>query len=314
MAAETRTLILPRATSLVRDCSTEVVGIRMHEALDSCGQGASRCREYESCGRRSCDRLPRFRTSMEEWQRRQVDEWHRRGYLPKLGDLAKSFAAPFWWYDRTRPIGSSIKHNGTMVFVDTGTKIVGVTADHVYRGYLRDVAENPNLICQIGAFTFQPETRLIDADHTLDLATFELSEIFVVGSRSNVFRRSAWPASPLIEGELALLGGFPGAMRSERPAACDFDFSWFVTRADSSSPRHASIVLNLAEAHGPGSTRLPLGTDLGGASGGPVFRLNDGAITPLELVGFIYEYGPGMELVFASHASSVGSDGTLHRL
>jgi hypothetical protein len=257
-------------------------------------------------------RKPLCGGKMEDWQRRQVDEWHRRGYLPRLGDLAKSFAAPFWWHNPERPVGSAVKRNGTMVFVDTGSRILGVTAEHVYRGYVSDFAEDRDLVCQVGGITFRPEDRLIEADQALDLATFELSEVLVVGSRSNIYRRVSWPPAPLATGELALLGGFPGALRGERVGETDFDFAWFITRADSSSPRHTGILLNLAEAHSPTGVRLPPGADLGGASGGPVFQLHDGAISPLELVGFIYEYSASMELIYARHAASVSADGSLH--
>jgi len=248
---------------------------------------------------------------MNESQRRQIDEWHRRGYLPRLGDLAESYSAPFWWHDPGQPVGSRTRHNGTMVFVNTGARVLGVTANHVYQACVRDMSGDSGLVCQVGGITFDPTPRLIDSSTSLDLATFELSEIFVSGSLSNTFSAEKWPPSPIEDGELALLGGFPGALRNERGGETDFDFPCFITRADSSSPTQAGVLLNLAESYNPEGPPLPPEANLGGASGGPVFRVHDGELRPLELVGFIYEYSPSMELMYARHASSVRADGTL---
>lgn len=63
-------------------------------------------------------------------------------------------------------------HNGTISYVDTGSRHIGITADHVYRQYLKDLEEHENVQVQFGGSTIYPEKRLIDRDRELDIATF----------------------------------------------------------------------------------------------------------------------------------------------
>ncbi len=103
----------------------------------------------------------------------------------------------------------------------------------------------------------------------------------------------------------------PGYLRNGRGHETDFGFASFGTRVDSSSPRHATIVLGIAEAHGPQGVLVPEHADLGGCSGGPVFQLHEKPITSLQLVGFCYEYGSNLEIILSRHGSAMRADGTL---
>lgn len=51
--------------------------------------------------------------------------------------------------------------------------------------------------------------------------------------------------------------------------------------------------------------------DIGGLSGGPVFRLVSEPLERIELVGLIYEFHASFELVVIHHLSFVQADGRL---
>jgi hypothetical protein len=64
---------------------------------------------------------------------------------------------------------------------------------------------------------------------------------------------------------------------------------------------------------GWGSEALPPGTDLGGMSGGAIYRLSETKLTELTLVGLIYEYSEESEYVLARPLSLVAEDGSIIR-
>ncbi len=248
---------------------------------------------------------------MNEEQRRQAKQLRDSGYLPTIEGWAKSISAPFWWHRDTGEIPTTL-HNGTMCFIDTGSRLIGVTCAHVYDGYLADLKREPSLVCQLGATTtFDPCASLIDHDATLDLATFEVSRIIVTSAGSSTHNALAWPPTDADAEDLVLIGGWPGFTREERPGEIDISFASFITRVDSASADHLAIVLNLSDAEAGGSPALPHSPDLGGVSGGPVMLIREAEIGTMTLVGVVYEYHRSLEIVRARRASLLNPDGTL---
>ena len=250
---------------------------------------------------------------MEEWQKRALDRLADTGYIATIQGLAKSHSAAFWWHDSSRPLGAHIEHNGTITFVHSGTEILGISCHHVHEAWLRDKAANPNLVCQIGSITFDPVRQLVDCDPRLDLATYRLSDVIVAGSRSIVHNSQAWPPADIEEGGLLILGGWPGILRSERGGETDFYFASFIGLVHQASSEHIAVHLNIAESHGPAGLIIPENPNLGGASGGPVFRIREDGLVTLEFVGIVYEYSAPLELIRARRASSIRADGKLIR-
>ena len=108
-----------------------------------------------------------------------------------------------------------------------------------------------------------------------------------------------------------MYGGYPGIYREERGGEFDFTFAWFAGRVSSVSDRHVGMVLEIATAKSLSSSRIPPNADLGGWSGGPVFRMVDeNNIERLELAAIIYEYSPTFEIAFAHPLSSLAEDGS----
>jgi hypothetical protein len=117
---------------------------------------------------------------MADW-RQQADRLHAAGYLQQFSNMAMNMCVPFWWSSGPRG-GAQVRQNGTLCYVNTGTRRIGITADHVYAGYLVDKAQHEEVECQFGGSTVNPEDRLIARSERYDLATFDVPEVFVSAS------------------------------------------------------------------------------------------------------------------------------------
>jgi hypothetical protein len=151
----------------------------------------------------------------------------------------------------------------------------------------------------------------------MDLATFQLSDVFLcqAGDRFRPATVTAWPPIPPSEGEAAMFGGFPGIYRNQKDdGSVDFSFAWFAGKVQSSSRNNIGIVLDIARSIATSPLpRIPPNADLGGWSGGPVFRvIEEGSIERLELAAIIYEYSPVNEITLAHPLSDLAEDGTFN--
>lgn len=223
-----------------------------------------------------------------------------------------SLCAPFWWHGEREDGFYRILGNGTICFVNTGERLIGVTADHVFSGYLKDKARCQAFACQFGGSTIDPETYLIDRSEDLDLATFNVPSVLVSAAKASVHYPSQWPTEAVREREVVLLGGYPGILRKPKDTNADFPFQSFATAVVAASPTNITLHLDLPNVHWPLHEGEQINPELGGQSGGPVFRVIEGApIDRLELVGFIYEFSVSLNVMLARHASAVDADGRI---
>lgn len=242
---------------------------------------------------------------LEQWQIDGINRLERSGYMSVLRELVRSHTCPFWWFDDSAPLGQSILHNGTICFVNTGTEVLGITALHVYEGYLADKSKVPSLICQMGGVTVEPEKYINRVSKAHDLVSFKLPSVLVGGARVTVHNAAKWPPSKLKKGDLVILGGYPGTRRDEDIGHANFDFVSFVGRITQDSDDHFSIYLDIPNSHWPQGISVGENPNLGGASGGPVFLLRTAPIETIEFAGIVYEYSQQFELVFARHAEQL---------
>lgn len=251
---------------------------------------------------------------MDPERKRAIDRAEAAGYLPQLRALAKSAAVPVWWWRDSVRVGDSILHNGTLTAVNTGAKTICVTAGHVYEQYLADIDAHEDVECQIGNVRVRLEEWLIAHDSAVDLATFEISPILVAGSGVRVQAAHAWPPSNLREKDIVVLGGYPGRFRSERQGAVDSAFASFFAPVAQASEEHSAFQLNLGDSYWPdGSGGMPERSELGGMSGGPIFKYHAEPVEFLELAGFIYEASTEFELIRGRHASIINAFGEFAR-
>src|SRR3954468_8699786 len=111
---------------------------------------------------------------------REVEEMRelgRLGILPSIEQTAKEFTAPFYWYNPDQTHGFRTVGGGTICFVKTSNRLLGVSAAHIRREWGKVVTATPWFGCQIGGHTFRPDERVIDIDDRADLVTYDLSDI-----------------------------------------------------------------------------------------------------------------------------------------
>ena len=143
--------------------------------------------------------------------------------------------APFWW-SVAAPMDplARILHNGTICYIDTGSRSIGVTANHVYRQYLHDLGKHGTaaIECQFASSTIYPETRVIAQSESWDLATFDIPEVFVGASDRNPKTHHhpiQWP--PRRPKSLrSSCSGFSGSLRQEKGSVAELPFQWVAGR------------------------------------------------------------------------------------
>jgi hypothetical protein len=202
-------------------------------------------------------------------------------------------------------------HNGTIVFVNTGARTFGITADHVVEQFFEDLRSKQLVQCQMGGITVDLENRIIDRDAALDLATIDVSDVIIGGSCAYSHAAIRWPPEQLRENEVILLGGFPGKLREVQGSTISSPFESFIGRVSNASSQNATLALNFDSLIWSQNLAAKINEDIGGLSGGPVFRLVSESLERIELVGVIYQYLSSAELVLARHLSFVSADGHL---
>lgn len=249
---------------------------------------------------------------MDANTRDSLDRMERAGYLPALRSIAKSACVPFWWHGLDNEGKYRIHYNGTVCFLLTTKRLIAVTAWHVFGEYRKAKAEQPDIRCQFGGATTEPETRLIAESEHLDLATFDVSEVVAAASGASPHAPLIWPTQEVSGGEALLYGGYPGSLRVEDKATADLPFQWFAGPPISVTPENIKFHIDLENFHQPLHGANAPNVELGGMSGGPVFRL---VLAPpierLELVGFIYESQPSLSLVYARPSHYITEQGEI---
>lgn len=249
---------------------------------------------------------------MELQQKQTLDVAEASGYLPHIRAIVQNSTVALWWSRASSPIGSAVLHNGTLCAINTGEKTICVTAGHVYSKYLEHKREFADIECQVGSVRVQLEDYLIDHNTSLDLATFELPPILLASSRVSAHGAPEWPPKQLLESEIVILGGYPGMLRIEQSGKLGTPFVSFIARVTQSSSDHSAIQLNLEDSYWPdGSGGLAPQSELGGMSGGPLFRYRSETLEYFELVGFIYEASTSYGILFARHASCIDGAGKI---
>ncbi len=222
--------------------------------------------------------------------------------------LAQSICAPIIF-----PDNEGHYHNGSMTFIRSDSEVLGITNAHV-ADRITHCKDELGKRCQVGAAYFDP-TRLIARDPILDLATFHLSDVFLneVAAPKPAIAATVtiWPPKPPSEGEPVLYGGYPGCYREHSGGSVSVSFAWFAGKVQSVSPNNIGMVLDIENSVATSPTRIPRDADLGGWSGGAVFRIvEENLLERLELTAIIYEYTDTYGIALARPLTSLLPDGT----
>src|SRR5262249_19836557 len=161
-------------------------------------------------------------------------------------------------------------------------------------------------ICQLGGATIDLEKHLIARDKTADLATFDIPDVLLGLANIYPHHPPDWPTQPLKEREAVILGGFPGSLREEKETVLETGFQVLALAVSAVSPDKVILHLDMPGVHWPFHLGEQMNANLGGMSGGGVYRIIEkDPIDRVELVGIIYEYNEALDVLFARPADFI---------
>jgi hypothetical protein len=211
--------------------------------------------------------------------------------------------------------------NGTATLVHLGGRYLAVTCSHVLAAY-RDqgsIFKRPHF--QIGHLSLDPAAQLVDEDPKIDLAVLEILPSQVIDEdfpelglpRKRFFGPAIWPPEPVTNEDVVSFAGFPGTWREQNGvnSMSFFMFSHGAAGVYSAGENHFYSKFEIEICEGKTYYNKKV-VDLGGMSGGPVFRWRSGQVRP-DLVGFITEYQASLDLLHIRSSRVLGADGRLRR-
>jgi hypothetical protein len=245
-------------------------------------------------------------------------------------ELVTSFSIPLFWPERR---GTELRiKNGTAFALNAGQGTFGVTAAHVINGWRETASQQASPLRLAGLSSLQLQdmnTRLIDEDVSIDIATFRLSDTEVASLGKTVLTgsQSTWPPGPPQRERGVLIGGYPGRETIIlKPNEVSFAAAPGGMIAHSINELDVSCVFERSEMIGIlGQGLPPEDFDFRGMSGGPMLTIIEKAgVRSWALAGVIYQ-GPnpepdadataiqGVEIIKARRAHFLLPDGRLDK-
>jgi hypothetical protein len=124
------------------------------------------------------------------------------------------------------------------------------------------------------------------------------------------FQPTSWPPATVRENDCVAMGGFPGKWRQRlSPGTLDF-YSYSIGTTAVTLVGEDRFACRFERQRWISSFQHEFQDieELGGMSGGPVFRLG---CLHWELVGFIYEFSPQYDIMFLRPAHLIQADGSI---
>jgi hypothetical protein len=192
----------------------------------------------------------------------------------EVAALTLRVAQPLIWHDRTEGWPKRLD-GATCFFLRFEQGIIGVTANHVIDAYLRALATNPNIVCQLKhSPPFDLVAAIIARDAARDVATFAVSEALLSHIDAIPLDcRGSWPPPEPQNLWLLSVCGFPESMRITRADRTAEFRAWGALAAVESVTRDEILITYDPAIVKSASWALhlpPLGFNLSGCSGGPV--------------------------------------------
>lgn len=239
-----------------------------------------------------------------------------RAKLKLMAEIALPYIAPIFLLPTRSSGPQDIVTNGTVAFVDTGTRKLYVTCKHVWDEFITRRSKSAAVTIAIGLGNVSApiifnDAVLIDESSEYDIATLDFPHTeFIIDAKKQFIALPSWPPARAEVGEFAFVAGFPGLHRIPHADNTAVTFHEAVIGDDviSTSERHF-VLADTQHQRRQVTFRagLPEFGPLGGLSGAPAFANRN---KKAELCGFMYQGGDGVEaIVFISHASHIAPDG-----
>jgi hypothetical protein len=224
------------------------------------------------------------------------------------------YCGPLVFLREGKPKPMQADSNGTFGLVDTGSKKLLVTCQHVWDGFetfrQRNPAARMGLLLGTGTPILMPDKPPFASDRDLDLAVFDFEELLPYATHRKFYPVQKFPIERVHPGDIVAFLGYPGEGKQLSEFVGNFEYSSFGFSV--------TAVGDLAFTIQKGDDRRHLVDNAGrnvsdfelrGISGSPCYRLSR-ALKP-QLVGFVKEGHSTDSSFFVAHASFIQPDGTL---
>jgi hypothetical protein len=237
----------------------------------------------------------------------------------RMHTWAASYITFFRWA-RSSLLGTTV-NSASGFFLDVPSKLLFVTAAHVWDGFLLAKKKaGKKIICHVGNIEFDPEARLVGYNQGLDIATFDLRYEDLVRTGKQAISTMLWPPPEPVVGQSIFLGGFPAVSRFwVRRNAMNFGLYLARNVIRTVSERQITSRFEREDWIPATGWRIPpRGMDLGGLSGGPVMLPlgSDDGTWNFCLGGVISQAhaSNNFETIVAVRAHFINHDGSISRL
>ncbi len=214
----------------------------------------------------------------------------------QLLDAALRYAIPIVIFPR--PGTGLTGFGGTGFVLKTDSETVLVTANHVFEGFKQRYWSHPENWHWIAGKLppFDPTERVRYTDRGKDIVLLRLTAEeaqAVCGTLSEAIESRLWPPPLPVIGDAVIIAGYPGDLREVQPGEAKIGAgpAKFLLRVTSAYGDGSQFLCKLDFSVNYGGQPAPADYDLGGMSGGPIFKLQEGesGILHLALVGVIVE-------------------------
>jgi hypothetical protein len=191
---------------------------------------------------------------------------------------------------------ASEAHHGSGVVVFTGKTLCLCTAQHVVAKYRELREQNGRVVFQAGNVSFDPEPRILFESAADDLIVLGMNGSDQRHIPALTWSCSVWPPACPVVDEYVAFAGLPTEYRINAGAQLQFAIVGAVLQVISVSGNNFKCRMDrdtLIKVRGPHVP--PPGTNFGGMSGGPVFRLANG---DPDLCGIITAFGQSTEVYY----------------
>jgi hypothetical protein len=251
-------------------------------------------------------------------------------YPPRVTTLANVVAAftmkvarPLIWHN-VRESWPKRLLGGTCFILRFDAGLIGVTAEHVIKGFEKD-AKKPGvkIVCMLRTVPFDLIDAIVDRDAELDIATFSVTEDQLTRSEAVAIDcRAEWPPPEPGMGTALSLAGFPEELKK---ASSSVEFRAYVSQLFVEDVTEREIIATYEPQRDTRVRAAPefpdLGANLSGCSGGPaLMHVEHNGLLRCFPVGIIVASVPGsaaagfgFDIIRIRRIDVIREDGTINR-
>jgi hypothetical protein len=228
--------------------------------------------------------------------------------------LVQNYVRPILCGDPPSFSSEPFIRGGTVTFVKTNARCFGITNWHVINGF-REIREKRDpLHCQLDTLFFDFESRLIDENKRLDLATLDITESEINKLSAIPFSPSKWPPDAPTIGEQAVIVGYPGQSRSmDSPEQICTPHIGFCLSVSSVSDTHVTFLIErdylISDIGSVDPMKLQ---DYGGMSGSGVFVMRLAPTLVAIRSDFFHDFSLGIDFLKGPRIDWIYEDGKIH--